>query len=601
MYKNLFHFLLPCLMLTGIVGGNNLIVDDNLHKLTLEEQEVIVKNLMQRHPCQISTSKPLLTEDDAAWRELDMDLLIQKLDYTSSVAGKNRFKELMKPVPSIDEIEKRRAVFEELLTSKDYCDVIEKLINDYHERERLLLTFFEPRNAFYEQLKASALVTEPEPVQGRVYGMPYLFRYQQFSPLPAIVISFLMQSKVAHTMIMAWRRDRSTGNAAAVGSALGPLSLTPLSIYGSYIYILQVNAVVRTLHGLMINLASIINDAEQLEQSMLKCDSVQVAFSQWYGYLTPESNDYCKELHELTQLLKNSTFTGQPSANIGTSLSEVFKAYEYLTVCKEKLVPLIHAYGIADAYMSVVKLYRDYQHKNRSLVWVVLSKDELPWCSLEDIYNPIIPHEKSVINSFELGGCARGRHMMLTGPHGCGKTTSMKSIAYAYTMGQSIGLAPASSATITPLTKIATYLNITDNLAQGMSSFMAEKTRMKELLAIAEQLSPTDRCLMLVDEPYAKTLQVVGEERVYKFAKEIYNIPQLMMLLASHFEKPAMLEQETQGIIENYQPELLEPTPGNFVRTFKILKGKATWWFEDSKRRDDFIDWLGEPSAAAAA
>jgi DNA mismatch repair protein MutS len=293
-------------------------------------------------------------------------------------------------------------------------------------------------------------------------------------------------------------------------------------------------------------------------------------------------------------LLQSDNFKGTPSANIGTNFRYLWQAYEYVLRCKEKLVPLMHIYGVADAYLSVVRLYQESQQQALPLRWVTFSQGETPACTLQNVYNPIVTPEHAVPNSFVLGGSNVARHMMLTGPHGCGKTTSMKTIAYVYAMGQSILLGQADQAAILPINKIGTYLNITDNLAQGMSSFMAEKKRMKELHALAEHLEPTDRCLMLIDEPYAKTLQVVGEDRVYRFVADLYKIPQLMMLIATHFEKPAILESESQGVVENYQPELLEPTPHNFMRTFRILKGKAGWWFEDAQRRSDFVDWLGE-------
>ena len=144
------------------------------------------------------------------------------------------------------------------------------------------------------------------------------------------------------------------------------------------------------------------------------------------------------------------------------------------------------------------------------------------------------------------------------------------------------------------LTKIETYLNITDNLAAGMSSFMAEKAYMEALQTTAKSLSTNDCCLMIIDEPYAKTLPAVGEMRVYNFVNGLKNIPQLMILIASHFEKPIQLEKESQGLIKNYHPELLELPDGNFKRTFKIIEGAATWWFTDTAKRERFVHWLSE-------
>ena len=587
-------FLIVYIFSLGTIFADNLILDDNLYHLTQDEQESIVNDLMQQHPYPLSQAKPFLNEDHAAWHELDMNLLIHQLDRTVTTVGKNRFKELMKPIADIDELNLRRSVVQVLLQDKDRYTSLDEFLHDFNEREWLLLTFFEPRNAFYEYLKSQNLSsTKNTDIFNQKIVPSVEVRCTQTIPVAATLFGLYIEWQTLRTILPAWRQG--TAGYLVMMHTIAPLLIAPLQLWQAHQAVWPTNAAVRTLHGLMINLATVVNKIKQLDQLMPRtCKAFHKACEQWYDSLTPDSTTYSPELSKLIELLQSSTFTGTPSANIGTNLYELFTAYDYVIQCKDKLLPLLHAYGIADAFMAVTKLYQEHEAGSRPLTWAVWSKDEYPHCSAENVYNPIVAQEKSVVNSFDLGGSYIARHMMLTGPHGCGKTTSMKSIAYLYIMGQSIGLVPATQATIAPLTSIATYLNITDNLAKGMSSFMAEKQRIKELTHLAKNLTTGDCCLMLIDEPYAKTLQVVGEGRVYRFAKELYNIPQLSMLLASHFEKPAILEDETGGIIENYQPELLEPKPGLFIRTFKILKGKAEWWFNNAQRREDFIDWLGE-------
>ena len=374
------------------------------------------------------------------------------------------------------------------------------------------------------------------------------------------------------------------------------ISLLSGSILQALQEIFRRNSTMRTFHALMINLAAMINNIETIEKIVpQECYAIHSSLRMWRDFLNPQSPNYCSDLHNAVEILKSNNFTGVPSANIGTSFRQLVNAYEYVLRSQDKLVTLLNIYGNIDASMSVAKLYKESEQQGRFLSWASFDEHTYPFHSLEDIYNPLVPFENIALNSFTLGGDAVARHMLLNGPHGCGKTTSMKSIVYAYIMGQSILLVTAKKATFAPITQLGVYLNVTDNLAAGTSSFMAEKKFMQQLEAMAHNLTPSDRCLMIIDEPYAKTLQEIGEKRAYTFLNELRNIPQLMMLFASHFAQPIRVEEESKGQVKNYYPELLEPTPGNFIRTFKIIEGTATWWLtSDVDKRERFITWLSE-------
>ena len=58
-----------------------------------------------------------------------------------------------------------------------------------------------------------------------------------------------------------------------------------------------------------------------------------------------------------------------------------------------------------------------------------------------------------------------------------------------------------------------------------------------------------------------------------------------------------MLERDTREIFGNYQVKIVETSPGVFKQLFKLEKGPATWWFEDSDKRSRFIDWISTETA----
>ena len=585
-----------------MLGADNLIIDDNIHHLTHDEQDVIMHDLMRNYPYYASKAIPWLSEQHHAWRELDMDLLIKRLNRTLTAAGSSSFRELMKPLSDTQELEQRRVVLKKLIDDQHLFQELHSLLTGYAEHEWLLLSLFDQHSSFYNHIEALRIFRKQFATNTTVLAGSAT-RFRQMMEIPSIVgvmstylvalVSFIAMDVQKHGFSKSIITPFSV--VFSFFFSVLPAGEKIISLIDMYPKILAINAAVRTLHGLLIHIAFVIKQRLTLESLVPEeCESIHHTLQQWYNFLDVDSVDYCQDLDKLVQLLEGNNFTGVPSANIGTSYNQLWQAYEYLLRCKEKLIPLIYAYGTLDAYLSVPQLYKELQQTDYPLTWVSFIEGSQPSFYGQDIYNPLVLQDNIVTNSFDIGGNNPTKHIMLTGPHGCGKTTSMKSIAYTFIMGQSILLVSAASAIITPVTKIGTYLNIADNLVEGVSSFMAEKQRMKELNLMAKNLLLDDRCLILIDEPYAKTLQVVGEERVYQFVAELYKIPQLMMLVATHFEKPAALELESQGSVANYQPELLESPLGNFTRTFKILKGKATWWFEDARRRGDFIDWLGE-------
>jgi MutS domain V len=609
------------LMLPWRVLAHNLIVDDNLSALTAEERENIIKDLMQEHPHAMSSTKPIIDEKNRVWGDLGMESVIRELDRTKTVVGKQKFYELMKPLSDRNELEDRGVVIESLVSNVIKYEALEKLIADYREREELLVTFFSSRTEIKENLQNLSWVdnlasVSAEDKNGNIpmstvwspgaqvrssqivtpfnaLILPFMGVYSSIISLPQILDGIMQNSR--------HNADRGTGYAVFQGAEAGGRivfnGLISLAMLGTfpimYGTLLRLNASIRTLHGLMISLSSIMQDFENLEDKLPKeCKAFHDALATWQDYFDKDSPSYSADLCTFVDLMRSSNFSGTPSANIGTSVGELFRAYKHFFACKDKFVTLMHAYGTADAYLSVVTLYKEYAQSNLPWTKVAFTDTKKPYYSLKNAYNPLIPRDHAVVNSFVLGDNAH--HMLLTGPHGCGKTTAMRTILLCIVLGQAILWTPASEATISLFTTIGTYMNITDDLEKGKSSFMAEKQRMKELYAMAKQCSADDVCLLVIDEPYAKTLQVVGEAFVYEFINDLRTIPQVMMIFATHFEKPASLEAETQGQVENYQPELREPKPGDFERTFRILKGPAKWWFEDPIRRRAFVNWLGE-------
>lgn len=93
-----------------------------------------------------------------------------------------------------------------------------------------------------------------------------------------------------------------------------------------------------------------------------------------------------------------------------------------------------------------------------------------------------------------------GRFLLVTGSNMSGKSTLLRSIGLAAILGQAGSVVCASSALISPL-RVFSSMRIHDSLTGGVSLFMAELLRLKQLVDAADAGDGDDRPLLyLVDE-----------------------------------------------------------------------------------------------------
>lgn len=295
------------------------------------------------------------------------------------------------------------------------------------------------------------------------------------------------------------------------------------------------------------------------------------------------------QLNTLQELLNDSVFEEE----IGWFSSEgkVLEAYKLMLEVKDLFLPALEAIGEIDAYLSITKVMSDHKDTHVHYSFVDFVHNSTPYIELKEAWNPLININEVITESVTLGEPV-AKNIMLTGPHGGGKSTFMKSLAYNIILAQTFGIACASEAKLTIFHKINSYINIKEDLAEGQSTFMAEKLRVDQIKQTVMNLKPSELSFTVMDEVFKGTMEEEGSRRLYKFSKEIAEVPQNLCVIATHFKKPAEVEAETEGKFTNYHVGLIEQLDGSFARTFKIIKGSNEWWFNDFEKRERYIDWL---------
>lgn len=359
-------------------------------------------------------------------------------------------------------------------------------------------------------------------------------------------------------------------------------SLTSISFY---------NRVSRTIHTRMNAVATVYNAMRDLEsiirqnKESLKGLSKQAALDTLSSHADALGTDFAR----LTDLLGTDTFK---TDSVFSLRGRVLAAYTLMPQVKEHFAAALEALGEIDVYVSMAKLMKKFENKKVHFCFVDFIEGDRPSINLVKAWNPLVNPDQVVTEDVKIGTAGNIPNMMITGPHGCGKSTVMKSIAFCIILAQVFGIAPADQAIIALYDRIITYLNIKENLELGLSTFMAECRRVDEIEHTLKSLKHGELAFVLMDEVFKGTMEEEGAKRLYNFGKVACTIPQSLCIIATHFKKPTDIQEETNGKMVNYFVELLEPQPGEFVRTFKLLEGKNEWWFNDAAKRERFINWL---------
>lgn len=117
----------------------------------------------------------------------------------------------------------------------------------------------------------------------------------------------------------------------------------------------------------------------------------------------------------------------------------------------------------------------------------------------EKMGHPLLSEASRVVNDVQLG--PPGRFLLVTGSNMSGKSTLLRSIGANIVLAQAGGPVCAQRFEIPPV-KVETSMRIQDSLEDGVSFFMAELKRLKEIVDVAQDLGEkrTPQLVYLLDE-----------------------------------------------------------------------------------------------------
>ncbi len=257
----------------------------------------------------------------------------------------------------------------------------------------------------------------------------------------------------------------------------------------------------------------------------------------------------------------------------------------------EQLSELVKLVGLVDAYQSLATLYQESQDTDHPFTFVEFVDLPTPMIDVKHAWLPTIVNS-AVCNDICIGAGVECQNMLITGPNGGGKTAYQKLQGIVAFLAQSWGIVPAISAKMSLFDHIYTGLNPQEDLSKGLSKFMAQKLRMSQLQEYIGNANKNNKLLVLIDEPYSGTVDDEAAKRICQFGQSVSKNPYALVTISTHVKQPIELEKTTDGVFKNYQVTIIPQKNGLFVRTFKLQRGPAHWWFDNQKHRSAYIDWI---------
>ncbi len=343
-----------------------------------------------------------------------------------------------------------------------------------------------------------------------------------------------------------------------------------------------------TLNKRLVSVAAFIRNAKKLSSWLAQQEhlsSSHAAKELQRMFIDKASS---KRLQQLISLLHTSTFN--KTSRFFYSRGRMLLAHKILQEITEELVPMLQAIAEIDAFYSIATLYKQHSTHEAGFSFAEFISHESPLVDIDDCWTPLVTTATPVANAMKFGDTSPLK-LIITGPNGCGKSTFLKALGHAIVLAQSWGIVPAQQARMTLFGGLRTCLASSEDLQQGLSTFMAEDKQMNSIENFLCSVGAEQKNIVLIDEPWRGTVDAASAEYIYGFGKRVAPAHNAVVCIATHVKQPIELASQTDNAFGNAQVEILEQE-GRFEQTYKIKPGAAMWWFDDRERRFRFIEWL---------
>ncbi|MFA6066158.1 MAG: hypothetical protein WC707_03180 [Candidatus Babeliaceae bacterium] len=261
---------------------------------------------------------------------------------------------------------------------------------------------------------------------------------------------------------------------------------------------------------------------------------------------------------ELMQALKHPRYQNKKALLFMTPMVHTFlyKVYQQ----EKHLAGVLASIAEMDAYNAIATKIIESNTTNNKLCFVTFVDDAQPVVRAQKFWNLLV--KNAVPNNI-----SEQKNIILTGPNAGGKTTAIRAILQNIVLGQTFGVAAAETFEATMFDVVHSYLNISDNILNGLSLFASEVKRAQDILQTIKTLQPDTKFFFALDELFTGTVAEDGEACAYEFVKRIAALDNVQFIYATHFNKlkelgkasPLCANYKVDAPIKNADDKLVYP------------------------------------------
>jgi DNA mismatch repair protein MutS len=185
--------------------------------------------------------------------------------------------------------------------------------------------------------------------------------------------------------------------------------------------------------------------------------------------------------------------------------------------------------------------------------------------SLKASRHPVVEQtvrRQFVANDIQIS--ARGC-LLLTGPNMAGKSTLMRQVALTSVLAQIGSFVPADQAILPIFDHIFTRIGASDQLSEGLSTFMVEMTETAEMLKKSTKAS-----LLILDEIGRGTSTFDGMSLAQAILEYLLNSKGAMTFFATHYHELTRLEEKYRQLKNAHMTVLEKAGEIRFLHTLKM-------------------------------
>lgn len=482
--------------------------------------------------------------------------LVSAIDYTITPMGGRLLKKyLLFPLKNIDEINKRLSSIREFYENKNLIYQLRNKLKEVQDIERLLG-------------RIATAKANPRDIISLAISIDVFSEIKNMIDKSELKINKIKISDIDDLSFLSEKIKKII------------VDTPPISITDGNIIREGVSMELDELRNISKNGKKWLVDFERRERERTRINSLKIGFNSVFGYyievtkanLNLVPNDYIRR-QTLTNAERFITSELKDFEDKILGAEEKIKKIEYEIFVDlrdeikgyiDKLQIISDTISSTDIFSSLalLALENDYTYPLISDSKVIKIKD-----GRHPVVERILPPGDYIPNSTDLN--EEEKIHIITGPNMAGKSTYLRQVALITLLAQMGSFVPAKEAEIGIVDRIFTRIGASDDLARGVSTFLAE---MNETSVILNNV--TERSLVILDEIGRGTSTYDGLAIAWscvEYFARMKNPP--FVLFATHYHELTDIESYYRNIA-NYTVDIKETEDGIiFLR--KLKKGKS--------------------------